>query len=253
VTRVLLEIDPHGSHFGGRDSRTIASLWTARESPAGTPRNRAIPGQTILPNKPPQKPNEELQPVLEVASLETGRNRSCDPSSDDQAKGIWTRSPLGPIKGSQAIHPRGRIFTLDPLDQGVPFLPLLPLGSRGPLIRPMSHGLSTEQVPVSAYVGSSKNLKDLKDQRVRGAGHWYGARVCKLEQKRTQNEKDGCECELISFQKDRESQQEIDPSGPIRPIRHLLPLHRLLHPRQSSGSILRRQTERGMNRPIIVW
>ena len=25
------------------------------------------------------------------------------------------------------------------------------------------HGLSTEQVPVSAYVGSSKNLKDLKD------------------------------------------------------------------------------------------
>jgi len=24
------------------------------------------------------------------------------------------------------------------------------------------HGLSTEQVPVSAYVGSSKNLKDLK-------------------------------------------------------------------------------------------
>jgi hypothetical protein len=25
------------------------------------------------------------------------------------------------------------------------------------------HGLSTEQVPVSAYVGSSKNIKDLKD------------------------------------------------------------------------------------------
>ena len=25
------------------------------------------------------------------------------------------------------------------------------------------HGLSTEQFPVSAYVGSSKNLKDLKD------------------------------------------------------------------------------------------
>jgi hypothetical protein len=25
------------------------------------------------------------------------------------------------------------------------------------------HGLSTEPVPVSAYVGSSKNLKDLKD------------------------------------------------------------------------------------------
>ena len=31
------------------------------------------------------------------------------------------------------------------------------------LIRPSSHGLSTEQFPVSAYVGSSKNLKDLKD------------------------------------------------------------------------------------------
>ena len=27
------------------------------------------------------------------------------------------------------------------------------------------HGLSTEQVPVSAYVGNSKNLKDLKDGR----------------------------------------------------------------------------------------
>jgi len=27
------------------------------------------------------------------------------------------------------------------------------------------HGLSTEQFPVSAYVGSSKNLKDLKDPR----------------------------------------------------------------------------------------
>ena len=25
------------------------------------------------------------------------------------------------------------------------------------------HGLSTEQFPVSAYVGSSKNLKDLKE------------------------------------------------------------------------------------------
>ena len=28
---------------------------------------------------------------------------------------------------------------------------------------PPWHGLSTEPVPVSAYVGSSKNLKDLKD------------------------------------------------------------------------------------------
>ena len=28
------------------------------------------------------------------------------------------------------------------------------------------HGLSTEPVPVSAYVGSSKNLKDLKDAHV---------------------------------------------------------------------------------------
>ena len=26
------------------------------------------------------------------------------------------------------------------------------------------HGLSTEQFPVSAYAGNSKNLKDLKDQ-----------------------------------------------------------------------------------------
>ena len=37
------------------------------------------------------------------------------------------------------------------------------------------HGLSTEQVPVSAYVGSSKNLKDLKDQgtslSLGGSGH----------------------------------------------------------------------------------
>ena len=29
------------------------------------------------------------------------------------------------------------------------------------------HGLSTEQFPVSAYVGSSKNLKDLKDQTLK--------------------------------------------------------------------------------------
>ena len=29
---------------------------------------------------------------------------------------------------------------------------------------PRKHGLSTEQYPVTAYVGSSKNLKDLKDQ-----------------------------------------------------------------------------------------
>jgi hypothetical protein len=28
------------------------------------------------------------------------------------------------------------------------------------------HGLFTEPVPVSAYVGSSKNLKDLKDRTV---------------------------------------------------------------------------------------
>ncbi len=30
-------------------------------------------------------------------------------------------------------------------------------------IKRLSHGLSAEPVPVSAYVGSSKNLKDLKD------------------------------------------------------------------------------------------
>ena len=37
------------------------------------------------------------------------------------------------------------------------------------------HGLSTEQFPVSAYVGSSKNLKDLKDRgailRIRSSVH----------------------------------------------------------------------------------
>ena len=33
------------------------------------------------------------------------------------------------------------------------------------------HGLSTEQVPVSAYVGSSKNLKDLKVQLRRYTCH----------------------------------------------------------------------------------
>jgi hypothetical protein len=32
----------------------------------------------------------------------------------------------------------------------------------------LKHGLSTEPVPVSAYVGSSKNLKDLKDLHMRG-------------------------------------------------------------------------------------
>jgi len=36
----------------------------------------------------------------------------------------------------------------------------------GPISRPeRKHGFSTEQFPVSAYVGSSKNLKDLKDPR----------------------------------------------------------------------------------------
>ena len=35
--------------------------------------------------------------------------------------------------------------------------------------------LSTEPVPVSAYVGSSKNLKDLKDQGAAQAGHVYPA------------------------------------------------------------------------------
>ena len=38
-----------------------------------------------------------------------------------------------------------------------------PSGDRHPL------GLSTEQVPVSAYVGSSKNLGDLKDPAVGAA------------------------------------------------------------------------------------
>ena len=33
-----------------------------------------------------------------------------------------------------------------------------------------THGLSTGQVPVSAYVGSSKNLEDLKDHRPRLPG-----------------------------------------------------------------------------------
>ena len=39
------------------------------------------------------------------------------------------------------------------------------------------HGLSTEQVPVSAYVGSSKNLKDLKDpwaEYAHSCGHVQG-------------------------------------------------------------------------------
>ena len=31
------------------------------------------------------------------------------------------------------------------------------------IVRIRKHGLSTEQFPVSAYVGSSKNLKDLKE------------------------------------------------------------------------------------------
>ena len=37
---------------------------------------------------------------------------------------------------------------------------------RGGLVQDQErkHGLFTEQFPVSAYVGSSKNLKDLKDQ-----------------------------------------------------------------------------------------
>ena len=34
----------------------------------------------------------------------------------------------------------------------------------------LAHGLSTEQFPVSAYVGSSKNLKDLKDHKTRDDG-----------------------------------------------------------------------------------
>ena len=34
------------------------------------------------------------------------------------------------------------------------------------------HGFSAEQVPVSAYVGSSKNLKDLTGIRVNGNTFW---------------------------------------------------------------------------------
>ena len=36
------------------------------------------------------------------------------------------------------------------------------------------HGLSAEQVPVSAYVGSSKNLKDLKDLLSCTPAEWRG-------------------------------------------------------------------------------
>jgi len=36
------------------------------------------------------------------------------------------------------------------------------------------HGLSTEQFPVSAYVGSSKNLKDLKDVGWDKSSLWHG-------------------------------------------------------------------------------
>ena len=37
------------------------------------------------------------------------------------------------------------------------------LKPQGPKQSGRKHGLSTEQDPVSAYAGSSKNLKDLKD------------------------------------------------------------------------------------------
>ena len=42
------------------------------------------------------------------------------------------------------------------------FLVVVKSGSQTCAPKPRTHGLSTEQVPVSAYVGSSKNLKDLK-------------------------------------------------------------------------------------------
>ena len=43
-------------------------------------------------------------------------------------------------------------------------------GSVGP------QGLSTEPVPVSAFVGSSKNLKDLKDLKSRSLGNGVSGR-----------------------------------------------------------------------------
>ena len=43
------------------------------------------------------------------------------------------------------------------------------------------HGLSTEQFPVSAYLGSSKNLKDLKLAQglIRGRGS-RGPSICRM-------------------------------------------------------------------------
>ena len=47
------------------------------------------------------------------------------------------------------------------LSQGLGFV--APVIHRYLKLTERKHGLSTQQFPVSAYVGSSKNLKDLKD------------------------------------------------------------------------------------------
>ena len=46
-------------------------------------------------------------------------------------------------------------------------------------LKDLKYGLSTEQVPVSAYARSSKNLKDLKDPKE--AGLCCGSRLRKGE------------------------------------------------------------------------
>ena len=53
-------------------------------------------------------------------------------------------------------------------------------GFAGGLMRSeRKHGLSTEQFPVSAYVGSSKNLKDLKVEPENGPVRVWGQVPCR--------------------------------------------------------------------------
>jgi len=87
---------------------------------------------------------------------------------------------LGKANYSRLARPGVFVFgirrgTLSHARLRIPFNRFLPRSFVSERKHELKHGLFTEQVPVSAYVGCLKNLKDLKGVRQEGASDgWSG-------------------------------------------------------------------------------
>ena len=106
--------------------------------------------RSVKSASPPFSPEPSPEPnTPPIPAPSSSFPSSCPPASSSSLSSSSSSSPA-----AAAANPETRSRRGDPRHRRA---------RGGPLLTPWKHGLSTEAVPVSAYVGSSKNLKDLKE------------------------------------------------------------------------------------------